>query len=299
VPSVAFPSTASNVHHARPSCTPARSWPELAQWELRHALHAAALYVVALHRSSSFFRCWSRARFGLAASHLHMSEPRASWTRSHFAGSASLLPRLAFRRIPWLRPRYGYHVPASRVTAFHRYSSCACHCSAHRASAPSARAHGPALLRPPNTCAHRQLLRVTARSLAPPARHRSRSCRFSTCTGFSARELLHRRNHAASAHAGAVRANSAAVVARALCSRAPFPPVPPSSCSTPAQPAPLQCLPPPTPLHIHALPRRHSAAAWPSPARAPGLAASASHSSTRFCSASAPPKPRAPTAASV
>jgi hypothetical protein len=42
-----------------------------------------------------------------------MSEPRASLTRSHFAGSASLLPRLAFRRTPWLHPRYGHHVPAS------------------------------------------------------------------------------------------------------------------------------------------------------------------------------------------
>jgi hypothetical protein len=39
---------------------------------------------------------------------------------------------------------------------------------------------------------------------------------------------LHR---AASAHAGAVRDNSAAVVARVLYSRAPIPPVPPSSCS--------------------------------------------------------------------
>jgi hypothetical protein len=42
-----------------------------------------------------------------------MSEPRASLTRSHFAGLASLLPQLAFRRTPWLRPRYGHRVPAS------------------------------------------------------------------------------------------------------------------------------------------------------------------------------------------
>jgi hypothetical protein len=118
-------------------------------------------------------------------------------------------------------------------------------------------------------------------------------------SSFRTRSTPVRLRRAVSAQAGAVRANSAAVVARALCSRAPFPPVPPSSCSTPAQPAPLQCLPPPAPLHIHALPRRRSAAAWPSLARAPGLAASASHSSTRFCSASAPPKPRAPTAASL
>jgi hypothetical protein len=34
-------------------------------------------------------------------------------TRSHFAGLASLLPQLAFRRTPWLRPRYGHRIPAS------------------------------------------------------------------------------------------------------------------------------------------------------------------------------------------
>jgi hypothetical protein len=124
--------------------------------------------------SSSPSCCWTRTRFGLAASHLHMSEPRAPLTRSHFAGSASLLSQLAFRRTPWLRSRYGYRVPASRAKAFHRYSSCACRCSARRTPASPAHAHGPALLRPPNTCTHRQLYRVTARTLAPPARHRSR-----------------------------------------------------------------------------------------------------------------------------
>jgi hypothetical protein len=51
----------------------------------------------------------------------------------------------------------------------------------------------------PNSCTHRQLPRVTARMLAPPARRRSHSCRSSTCTGSSARGLLHRRNHAAPA----------------------------------------------------------------------------------------------------
>jgi hypothetical protein len=65
------------------------------------------------HNCSSSSCWWTRARFSLATSHLHMSEPRASLTRSHFAGSASLLPRLAFRRIPWRRLRYGYRVPAS------------------------------------------------------------------------------------------------------------------------------------------------------------------------------------------
>jgi hypothetical protein len=54
-----------------------------------------------------------------------MSEPRASLTRSYFAGSASLFPRLAFCRTPWLRPRYGHRVPASRAEAFHLNSSCA------------------------------------------------------------------------------------------------------------------------------------------------------------------------------
>jgi hypothetical protein len=51
----------------------------------------------------------------LVAPHLHMSEPRASLTCSHFAGSASLLLRLAFHRTPWLHPRYGYRVPASHA----------------------------------------------------------------------------------------------------------------------------------------------------------------------------------------
>jgi hypothetical protein len=127
-------------------------------------------------RNCSFSSCcWTRARFGLAVSHLHMSEPCASLTCSHFAGSASLLPRLAFRRTPWLRPRYGYRVPASRATAFHRYSSCACRCSARRTPASPAHAHGPALFRPPNTCTHRQLSRIIAHKLASPVRRRSGS----------------------------------------------------------------------------------------------------------------------------
>jgi hypothetical protein len=79
-------------HRARPPCTSLPCTPR---------------------NCSSSSCCWTRARFGLAASHLHMSEPRASLTRSHFAGSASLLPRLTFRRIPWRRLRYGYRVPAS------------------------------------------------------------------------------------------------------------------------------------------------------------------------------------------
>jgi hypothetical protein len=97
----------------------------------------------------------------------------------------------AFRRMPGLRLRYGqtcttqrspwhkqgrcHRVPASRAEAFHRNSSCTCRCSARRTPTLSARAHGSVLLRPPNICTHRQLLRVTARTLAPPIRRRSRS----------------------------------------------------------------------------------------------------------------------------
>jgi hypothetical protein len=90
--------------------------------------------------------------------------------------SRSLAPRVsAFRRTPELRPRYGHRVPASRATALHHNSSCACRCSARHTPVSPARAQGPALLRPPNTCTYRQLPRVTARTLAPPARRRSRT----------------------------------------------------------------------------------------------------------------------------
>jgi hypothetical protein len=130
-----------------------------------------ALHVVALHDYSSSSYCRARTRLGLATSHLHMSKPRASLTRSHFAGSASLLPRLAFRRTPWLRPRFGYRVSASRATALRRYSSCACRCSARRTPTLSGRARGFVLLRPLNTCPYRQLPRATTRMLAPLARH--------------------------------------------------------------------------------------------------------------------------------
>jgi hypothetical protein len=112
--------------------------------------------------------------------------------------SRSSAPRVStFRRTPELRPRDGHHVPASRTKVLYHNSSCACRCSARHTSVSPARAHGPALLRPPNTYTHRQLSRVTACTLASPARRRSHSCRSSTCTGSSARELLHCRNHAA------------------------------------------------------------------------------------------------------
>jgi hypothetical protein len=45
---VAFFSTASNVYHARPSCTPTQSPPELTELEYRHALHAVALHAAQL-----------------------------------------------------------------------------------------------------------------------------------------------------------------------------------------------------------------------------------------------------------
>jgi hypothetical protein len=140
MPSVAFSSTASDqcIAHQLGRGLSSPSW---------NTVMHCTLSPCTLRDCSSSSCCWTRARFSLAASHLHMSEPRASLTRSHFAGSASLLPRLAFRRTPWLRPRYGYRVPASRTTAFHHYSSCACRCSARRTPVSPARAHGSALLR--------------------------------------------------------------------------------------------------------------------------------------------------------
>jgi hypothetical protein len=86
-------------------CTSTWSRPELAQLE---TVMRCTPSLCTPRNCSSSSCCWTRARFGLAVSHLHMSEPRASLTRSYFAGSASLLPRLAFRRTPWLRPQYGY-----------------------------------------------------------------------------------------------------------------------------------------------------------------------------------------------
>jgi hypothetical protein len=47
---------------------------------------------------------------------------------------------------------------------------------------PTPPASVPCLLRPPNTYTPCQLLRVTTRTLAPPAQRHSRSCRSSTCT---------------------------------------------------------------------------------------------------------------------
>jgi hypothetical protein len=105
-----------------------------------------------------------------------MSEPRASLTRSHFAGSASLLPRLAFHRTPWLRSRYGYRIPASCATPFHRvpllgtsHSSTACSCLWARSASAAQHLHTP-----PASARHRAHARATRLALlmfapAPPA----------------------------------------------------------------------------------------------------------------------------------
>jgi hypothetical protein len=93
-------------------------------------------------------------------------------------GLAASLPRSHTRvRATWAYPCLGRATRARAPTA---------------PPAPSARV-------PLNTCPHRQLPYAIACTLAPPARRHSRSCRSSTCTDSSARELLRRRNHAAPA----------------------------------------------------------------------------------------------------
>jgi hypothetical protein len=77
-----------------------------------------------------------------------------------------------------------------RAEALHRNSSCACRCSARRTPTLSARAHGSVLLRPPNICTHRQLPRVTTRTLALPA--------ASSCTASRAAHESASHPHAAS-----------------------------------------------------------------------------------------------------
>jgi hypothetical protein len=79
VPSVVFSSAASNIlhtrpccsranppatvalqllpHHARPSCTSTRSWPELVQWRHHYALHAVVLHIVVLRSNFSSSCC--------------------------------------------------------------------------------------------------------------------------------------------------------------------------------------------------------------------------------------------------
>jgi hypothetical protein len=119
-------------------------------------------------------------RVGLSRSATPHFRPRTSEPRASLARIALLLSRLKPPCTSLLAP--GRSPPLE---------SCSC------THTPTPPASVPRLLRPPNTCTHRQLSRVIARTLASPARRRSRSCRSSTCTGSSARELLHRRNHVA------------------------------------------------------------------------------------------------------
>jgi hypothetical protein len=84
VPSAAFSSTASNVHHARPSCTPTRSRPEFPQRRHRYALHVVVLHAVALHVVAlhSPFYCRTHAHLGLAASQVPPRPSSPSYCRA-------------------------------------------------------------------------------------------------------------------------------------------------------------------------------------------------------------------------
>jgi hypothetical protein len=149
ISSTAFSSTAFDVFYARLYCPLGGSAPN------RRAAAPPALRATFLHAALTSAR----------------RRPAPLTPRSTAGPSHSPAPRVStFRRTPELRPRDGHRVPASRTIVLHHNSSCACRCSARHTPASPARAHGPALLRPPNTC-----------------------------TGSSARELLHRRNHAAPA----------------------------------------------------------------------------------------------------
>jgi hypothetical protein len=173
----------------RPSCTPIRSWPERVQRRHRYALDAVVLHAVALH-SSSFSCCRSRTHLGLAASHLYMSEPRASLTRSHFAGLASLLPRLAFRRTPWLHPRYGHYVPASAHARLYVVVLLG-HLSSRTAPARTARVPLTPPVRAAKSCAYTHACSAPRCSCAPFAAccPHSSTCRAhsSTCRARQSR----------------------------------------------------------------------------------------------------------------
>jgi hypothetical protein len=116
-----------------------------------------------------------RRCLALVAPHLHtiaMSARRrlAPLTPRPTAGpSRSPAPRVsAFRRTPKLRPRYGHHVPASCATPW----------PARRTPVLPARAYGPVLFRPPNTCTLRQLGARSRRLLRARA---ATPARFCTC----------------------------------------------------------------------------------------------------------------------
>jgi hypothetical protein len=109
-----------------------------------------------------------RRRLGLVVLHLHIVATSARrrlaplTPRPALGPSRVLAPRVsAFCRTPKLRPRYCHHVPASRATAFHRNSSCACRCSACRTQ--------HCLLVPMRSlCSGRSTPAHTANSRAPP-----------------------------------------------------------------------------------------------------------------------------------
>jgi hypothetical protein len=146
-----------------------------------------------------------------------MSEPRATLTRSHFTGSASLFPRLAFRRTPWLRPRYGHRVPASRAEAFHLNSSCARLVASHR-------------LVPPRT--------ASLPALLAPVQHAVARCSCS-CV---ARVLLTRLLHASRTPAQRLRQLLRVPALPVPCRSPPSKPSAPDACSSTLAPcAPLRC----------------------------------------------------------
>jgi hypothetical protein len=187
VPSTAFSSTASNVYHARPSCTPIRSRPELAQREHRHALHAAALYVIALHSSSGSF---ASARVLLLHSHTYAACISAVLAPTPVPASRVLT--LSRKHTPALAQRPG-PAPLTASARARRlcrspvtqHRTCTCCCSTAQvlpthtpapAPAPSARSSAARALR---TCSPT----LAGPEPAPPA---------SSCTAISARALAQR-----------------------------------------------------------------------------------------------------------
>jgi hypothetical protein len=145
--------------------------------------HIIALHVIALHGYSSSSCCRARIRLGLAVSQIppRSSLPRYCRARPRCPSCGSVPSRHA-------SPPFA-HTRTARVLGPHRAAAHASE-SALRAIACSG---------PPKTCTHYQLPRVTARTLARPARRRPRSCRSSTCTGSPTHELLHRLSHVAPA----------------------------------------------------------------------------------------------------
>jgi hypothetical protein len=121
-----------------------------------------------------------------------ITSPAANISSNSLTAS-SIRPLLHHQRSPWHKQGRRHCVLASCAETLHHNSSGACLCSARRTPASPAHAHGSALLRPPNTCTHCQLPRVTARTTrsAPPS-----SCRSCSRTRLTPVHL----RRAASAH---------------------------------------------------------------------------------------------------